>query len=81
MIGYVALLKKNHDPADKDFKMLDTIEKAGFRAARLTRQLLTFSRQETSDYRLIAVNPHIENVARLLENTISSVRNYKRKNG
>jgi len=75
MIGYVALLKRNHDPEDKDFKMLDTIEKAGFRAANLTKQLLTFSRQEALDHRPIEVNPHIENVAKLLENTISKLIN------
>lgn len=73
MIGYVALLKRNHDPEEKDFKMLDTIEKAGFRAANLTKQLLTFSRQEALDHRPIEVNQHIENVAKLLENTISKL--------
>lgn len=73
MIGYVALLKRNHDQEDKDFKMLDTIEKAGFRAARLTKQLLTFSRQEILEHRPIDVNLHIENVVKLLENTISKL--------
>jgi signal transduction histidine kinase/HAMP domain-containing protein len=73
MIGYVALLKRNHAPDDKDFKMLDTIEKAGFRAANLTKQLLTFSRQEAMDHRPIEVNEHIDNVAKLLENTISKL--------
>ena len=77
MIGYVALLKKNHDPQDKDFMMLDTIEKAGFRAANLTKQLLTFSRQEALDHRPIEVNPHIENVAKLLQNTISKLISIK----
>ncbi len=73
MIGYVALLKRNHDPEGKDFKMLDTIEKAGFRAANLTKQLLTFSRQEALDHRPIVINPYIENVANLLKNTISKM--------
>jgi signal transduction histidine kinase/HAMP domain-containing protein len=73
MIGYVALLKRNHDPEEKDFKMLDTIEKAGFRAANLTKQLLTFSRQEALDHKPIKVNEHINNVAKLLENTISKL--------
>ena len=73
MIGYVALLKRNHDPGDKDFEMLDTIEAAGFRAANLTKQLLTFSRQEALDHKPIEMNHHIENVAKLLENTISKL--------
>ncbi|MBE9520747.1 MAG: response regulator [Proteobacteria bacterium] len=73
MIGYVALLKRNHDPEGKDFKMLDTIEKAGFRAANLTKQLLTFSRQEALDHRPIIINQYIENVVGLLENTISKM--------
>jgi len=73
MIGYVALLKRNQDQESKDYKMLDTIEKAGFRAANLTKQLLTFSRQEIMDLRPIEVNPHIENVIKLLQNTISKL--------
>ncbi len=77
MIGYVSLLKRNHDPKDKDFKMLDTIEAAGFRAANLTKQLLTFSRQETLDHKPIEVNHHIENVTKLLKNTISKIISIK----
>ncbi|MEN8231273.1 MAG: response regulator, partial [Thermodesulfobacteriota bacterium] len=73
MIGYVSLLKRNHNPEDKDFKMLDTIENAGFRAADLTKQLLTFSRQEALDHRPIEVNPHIENIKKLLEKSISKL--------
>jgi signal transduction histidine kinase/CheY-like chemotaxis protein len=73
MIGYVALLKRNDELAEKDFKMLDTIEKAGFRAANLTKQLLTFSRQEALDHHAIQVNLHIENVVKLLKNTISKL--------
>jgi signal transduction histidine kinase/CheY-like chemotaxis protein/HAMP domain-containing protein len=73
MIGYVGLLKRNHEPEDKDFKMLDTIEKAGFRAANLTKQLLTFSRQEAMDHQAILLNEHIENVTRLLQNTLSKL--------
>jgi len=77
MIGYVSLLKRNHDPEDKDFKMLDTIENAGFRAANLTKQLLTFSRQEALDHRSIEVNPHIENIVKLLQNTISKLITFR----
>ncbi|MGW8286814.1 MAG: response regulator [Desulfobulbales bacterium] len=70
MIGYISLLKKDQDPEGKNFKMLDTIEKAGFRAANLTKQLLTFSYREVMDLHLIDVNPHIENVAKLLQKTL-----------
>ncbi|MFC1843744.1 ATP-binding protein [Thermodesulfobacteriota bacterium] len=77
MIGYVTLLKRNRDPEDKDFKLLDTIENAGFRAANLTKQLLTFSRQEALDHRPIEVNPHIENIVKLLENTISKLITFR----
>ena len=73
MIGYVGLLKRNHSSEDKDFKMLDTIEQAGFRAANLTKQLLTFSRQEVLEHQSIEVNDHIENVAKLLKNTLSKL--------
>jgi CheY-like chemotaxis protein len=57
--------------------MLDTIENAGFRAADLTKQLLTFSRQEALDHRPIEVNPHIENIAKLLEKTISKLITFR----
>jgi signal transduction histidine kinase/HAMP domain-containing protein len=77
MIGYVSLLKRNHNPEDKDFKMLDTIENAGFRAADLTKQLLTFSRQEALGHRPIEVNSHIENIAKMLENTISKLITFR----
>lgn len=77
MIGYVGLLKRNHSSEDKDFKMLDTIEKAGFRAANLTKQLLTFSRQEALDHQSIEVNDHVENVAKLLKNTLSKLISIK----
>jgi signal transduction histidine kinase/CheY-like chemotaxis protein/HAMP domain-containing protein len=77
MIGYVGLLKRNHSSEDKDFKMLDTIEKAGFRAANLTKQLLTFSRQEALDHQAIEVNDHVENVAKLLKNTLSKLISIK----
>ena len=77
MIGYVSLLKRNHDPEDQDFKLLDTIENAGFRAANLTKQLLTFSRQEALDHRPVEVNPHIENIVKLLEKTISRLITFR----
>jgi signal transduction histidine kinase/CheY-like chemotaxis protein/HAMP domain-containing protein len=70
MIGYVSLLKKDQDPEGKNFKMLDTIEKAGFRAANLTKQILTFSHREIMDLQPIDANPHIENVAKLLQKTL-----------
>jgi len=70
MIGYVTLLKKNHDPGDKDFKMLDTIENAGFKAADLTKQLLTFSRHETRELKPIDVNSHIMHAVKMLENNV-----------
>ena len=73
MIGYVALLKRNQDPEGKDYQMLDSIEKAGYRAANLTKKLLTFSHQEIMDLRPIDVNQHIENVVNILQNTISKL--------
>jgi signal transduction histidine kinase/HAMP domain-containing protein len=70
MIGYVTLLKKNHAPGDQDYKMLDTIENAGFKAADLTKQLLTFSRHEAREHKPIEVNSHIEHAVKLLENNV-----------
>ncbi len=71
MIGYVALLKRNHQPEDRDFKMLEVIEKAGFRAANLTKQLLTFARQEMTALKPVDLNENVRNVLSLFQNTIN----------
>lgn len=73
MIGYVALIKKNFSEGDRDYKMLETVEKAGFRAANLTKQLLTFARQEKVEKRPVNLNETAGNVMNLLANTISKL--------
>ncbi|MFC1524660.1 response regulator [Thermodesulfobacteriota bacterium] len=47
------------------------VEKAGFRAADLTKQLLAFSRREISDIKPMSVNDCITNVVSLVKRTIS----------
>src|SRR6185437_168340 len=46
IIGYIGVLKKSLKPADPCYEHTVEIEKAGQRAASLTRQLLAFSRQQ-----------------------------------
>jgi signal transduction histidine kinase/CheY-like chemotaxis protein/HAMP domain-containing protein len=70
MIGHVALLKRNRSKDDRDYKMLETVEKAGFRAANLTKQLLAFSRQGITETKPINVNDSVNNVISILKNTI-----------
>lgn len=73
LMGYVGLLKRNHSPEDRDYQMLDVIEKASLRAANLTRQLLTFARQGKQVEQPVDLNDSVANVKKLLENTISKM--------
>ena len=54
--GYSRLLIKSASRNDPRLKQLEEIRKAGERAAELTRQLLTFSRKNISEPRLLHLN-------------------------
>ncbi len=54
--GYSRLLIKSVPGGDPRLKQLEEIRKAGERAAELTRQLLTFSRKNISEPRLLHLN-------------------------
>ncbi len=73
MIGNISLLKRGHSTDEKAYKMLDTVEKAGFRAANLTKQLLTFARRNVLAIEPVNINEVVNNVIALFENTISKL--------
>jgi len=70
MIGHLNILAKQI-PYDKEhLKTIDTIEKAGFRAADLVKQLLTFARQKPMEQQASSINKCLNDVVLLIENTL-----------
>ena len=64
--GHSALLLKQLDPGDSRRKNTEQIEKCAYRAAALTRQLLTFSRKQAIEPRVVHLNDVIRNIERML---------------
>lgn len=74
MLGYVALLKRALAPENSSAtEMLGVIEQAGFRAANLTKQLLTFSRRGIEEKKPVNLNEKVSNVINLFEKTVSKL--------
>jgi len=70
IISNITLLKREQETESPQFNLLDTIEKAGFRAADLVQQLLTFSRQDISTVQPVHLNQHIHNVVKLIQGSL-----------
>ncbi len=71
IIGHIALLKRSKKTGDPDVEVLATVEKAGLRAASLTKQLLTFARQDIGQDRLVALNDGVTSVIGLFKTMVS----------
>jgi signal transduction histidine kinase/ActR/RegA family two-component response regulator len=80
ILSYSALLLKDLKPVDPIRTDIESIKKAGERAAELTRQLLAFSRQQVLAPRLVALNDVVREtekmLARLLGEDIELVTHY-----
>jgi len=70
MIGHLNILARQIPPNEAYRKTIETIEKAGFRAADLVKQLLTFARQKPMERQTIYINKCITDVALLIETTL-----------
>jgi PAS domain S-box-containing protein len=70
ILGNAALLQGRLPREDTSFEYVTTIERAAWRAAELTRQLLGFSRQTLLWLKPTSLNDSVEEVASLLERTI-----------
>lgn len=70
IISNITLLKRRDDTSGEARSLLETIEKAGFRAASLIQQLLTFARQEVGEKIPLSINEHITNVLKLISNSL-----------
>ncbi len=69
MIGHLNVLARQIPPDDEHRKTIDTIEQAGFRAAELVKQLLTFARQKPLQIAPVDLNKCINGVRRLIKDS------------
>ncbi|MCK4564251.1 MAG: response regulator [Verrucomicrobia bacterium] len=72
ILGYVALCMNAVEEDSKTYGYLKEIVKAGDRAAKLVRQILTFSRQEEQDFHSVALQPVIADSLSMVQTTIKS---------
>ncbi len=70
ILGYVALCMNSVDKDDKVHGYLIEIVKAGDRAAKLVRQILTFSRQEEQDFHSVVLQSVLRDSLSLVQTTI-----------
>jgi two-component system cell cycle sensor histidine kinase/response regulator CckA len=66
IIGYSGVLKKSLDKAQPNYEYATEIEKAGQRAASLTRQLLAFSRQQVLTPSVLSLNSLVTDMEKML---------------
>ncbi len=65
--GYANLLLQNISPQDSVYKKILQIQKAGERAARLTSQLLAFSRKQVVQPKILNINDVLEDLSKMLK--------------
>lgn len=70
ILGYTQLAMRKIDPSSPAQASLVNVEKAGNRAAELTKKLLAFGRQQKLERRVIDLNEAIGEMLRLLERVI-----------
>ncbi len=66
IIGYSGVLKKSLDKSQPTYEFATEIEKAGKRAASLTRQLLAFSRQQVLTPSVLSLNSLVSDMEKML---------------
>ncbi|MCP4217149.1 MAG: response regulator [bacterium] len=77
-IGLIKLEKMDKNEAvQKIYKDLDSIFQAGKRAANLTRQLLTFSRKQVYEPKVIDINDLVKRLEKMLHRLIGSDISFK----
>ena len=70
ILGYSGLLLENLAPNDPQRKPIEQIQRAGDRAALLTRQLLSFSRKQVLQPKVLDVNAVVRDAEQLLQRLI-----------
>ena len=71
MLGFTDLLKMSFSEQPKLLKYADEIQHAGERAAKLTKKLLTFSRQKTPEAKNLNLNTLLQKQQHMLEKTLT----------
>jgi len=71
IVGYTDLLAADFSPNSRELEDLEEIRKAARRAAALTRQLLSFSRKQVLEPRIIDLNGVVTNLEKMLRSLIS----------
>ena len=67
VLSYSSMIAADLQPGDPMRDDVEEIEKAGKRAAELTRQLLMFSRQEVTEPRVLDLNDVLANMDKMLQ--------------
>jgi PAS domain S-box-containing protein len=70
ILGYVALCMNSVEEDSKLYGYLKEIVKAGDRATKLVRQILTFSRQEEQEFHALELQPIIEDSLSMVQTTL-----------
>jgi len=73
IIGNLSMLRRQLTGDDKASKRLTTVEKSAQRAADLTRQLLSFSRNKADQLQVIDINQLINEMDSLIEHSLTPV--------
>lgn len=66
IIGYSEILLAQANAGDQSYELLEQIQKAGERAASLTRQLLAFGRKQTLQVKALNVNDIVQDMTKML---------------
>jgi len=70
IIGYIQVMKRDLIPGQPSYEYAEEIEKAGRRAAALTRQLLAFSRQQVLEPVILNLNTLVSEMEKMLPRLI-----------
>ncbi len=70
ILGYSSLLLDGRDPSDEMFEPLQEIRTAGERSADLTRQLLSFSRQQSTQLEVVDVSAGVEQTVKMARRVV-----------
>ena len=75
--GYTQLLLMDKSHGDPEYRPLQAIQDAGFRASDLIHQLLLFSRKTDSTKKPVALQSEVEQARKMLERTIPKMVNIR----
>jgi PAS domain S-box-containing protein len=78
ILGSTSIMKRKMKPSNPWFRFVDIIETAAKRGSGLTRQLLTFARKSTVQFRPVLINDIVEETIELFERSIDKTIRVKR---